>query len=68
MLEGIETKKAAKRMKQGQGAEEDGKEALGKDTKTSSVQQRHFKQTAVASKMKHETHPDQVKRVLSKIF
>jgi ESF2/ABP1 family protein len=68
MLEGIKSKKAAKRTKDGQDAEDDGNQALGKDTKKSSVQQRHFKQTAVSSKKGHETQPDQVKRVLSKIF
>lgn len=39
-----------------------------KEQKRSGERPRHFKQTAVASKRKPEEQPEQVKRVLSKIF
>ena len=68
MLEGIESKKATKRTKEGEDAEEGGNKAVLKNLKKGVVQQRYFKQTAVASKMKQVAQSDQVKRVLSKIF
>ena len=68
MLEGIESKKAAKRTKEGEDVEEGGNKAVLKNLKKGGVQERYFKQTAVASKMKQVAQSDQVKRVLSKIF
>ena len=67
MLEGMESKKAAKRRKEavegGAGVDEP-----GKVSKTSSERPRLFKQTTVAPKRKVVDQPEQVKRVLSKIF
>ncbi len=68
MLEGMEAKKAAKKRKEvddiiGKG----GKVAAEKDKK-GGERPRVFKQTAVATKRKPEDQPEQVKRVLSKIF
>jgi ESF2/ABP1 family protein len=65
MLEGMEAKKAAKRRKE---TEEGGSETVQKETKTGGERARHFKQTPVASKRRPEDQPEQVKRVLSKIF
>ena len=72
MLEGMESKKAEKaekaaRTKEGEGAQEDGKKVAAKELKSSGMRPRHFKQTAVAAK-KQEAQPEEVKRVLSKIF
>jgi ESF2/ABP1 family protein len=70
MLEGMEAKKAAKRRK-------DDEENVSNETKSlegaklnkkGGERPRHFKQTQVATKRKPEDQPDQVKRVLSKIF
>jgi ESF2/ABP1 family protein len=67
MLEGMEAKKAAKRRKEDEDAI--GKKgATVKEQNTNGERPRHFKQTAVASKKKSEDQPEQVKRVLSKIF
>lgn len=68
MLEGMESKKAAKRMREGGDAVEEGDEAAPKQVRKEGERPRHFKQTAVASKNRAEAHPEQVKRVLSKIF
>ncbi|PMD19026.1 hypothetical protein NA56DRAFT_647479 [Hyaloscypha hepaticicola] len=65
MLEGMEAKKAAKRRKE---TEEGGSETIQKEAKRGGERARHFKQTLVASKRRPEDQPDQVKRVLSKIF
>ena len=65
MLEGMEAKKAAKRRKE---TEEGGSETVQKETKKGGERARHFKQTPVASKRRPEDQPEQVKRVLSKIF
>jgi ESF2/ABP1 family protein len=68
MLDGMESKKAAKR------AKEDGDGARNEVSETAQVfrkggeRPRHFKQTAVVPKKKAADQPEQVKRVLSKIF
>lgn len=68
MLEGMESKKAAKR------AKEDGDGARTEVSETAQVSKKggerawQFKQTAVVSKKKVADQPEQVKRVLSKIF
>ena len=71
MLEGMESKKAekaAKRIKEGEGAQEDGEKVVAKEPKNGGMRPRHFKQTAVAAKKKQEAQPEEVRRVLSKIF
>ena len=69
MLEGMEVKKAAKRRKED---DDVGKtnQATSKEQKPKKggERQRYFTQTTVASKQRSEDQPDQVKRVLSKIF
>jgi ESF2/ABP1 family protein len=67
MLEGMEAKKAAKRRKEDEDEEGNAK-PVGKEPKKGGERPRHFKQTEVASKKKSTDQPDQVKRVLSKIF
>ncbi|KAL2070611.1 hypothetical protein VTL71DRAFT_13637 [Oculimacula yallundae] len=65
MLEGMEAKKAAKRRKETEGTIENiapAKEKKGGE------RARQFKQTPVAKKRRPEDQPEQVKRVLSKIF
>lgn len=69
MLEGMESKKAAKRRK------EENKDELDDTNDNEPVKvtvkgerPRQFKQTPVATKKRIEDHPEQVKRVLSKIF
>jgi ESF2/ABP1 family protein len=68
MLEGMESKKAAKRAK----GDEDGGSNEGAGTvevsKKGGERVRHFKQTAVFPKKVVTDQPEQVKRVLSKIF
>ncbi|EHK99587.1 putative Pre-rRNA-processing protein ESF2 [Glarea lozoyensis 74030] len=67
MLEGMEAKKAAQRRKADE--ENPSKEVKLPDAKKKGGERpRHFKQTQVAAKRKPEDQPDQVKRVLSKIF
>lgn len=67
MLEGMEAKKAAKKRKEND-------DALGEPTEPAArtgmtgERPRHFKQTSVATKRSPEDQPDQVKRVLSRIF
>lgn len=63
MLETMEAKKAAKKRKD-PGAASTGEAPISKKAE----RPRHFKQTAVAAKRKPEDQPEQVKRVLSKIF
>jgi ESF2/ABP1 family protein len=65
MLEGMEAKKAAKRRKEAE--DEDGVD-VPKEAKKGGERPRNFKQTPVVSKRKPEDQPEQVKRVLSKIF
>ena len=65
MLEGMEAKKAAKRRKDDEDSE-GGKDVMQENK--GGERPRHFKQTQVASKKRPEDQPDQVKRVLSKIF
>ena len=68
MLEGMEAKKAAKRRKEHKDAvESEEATMIDQKLKRGGERPRHFKQTEVASK-KHENQPEQVKRVLSKIF
>lgn len=68
MLQGIESKEAAKR------AKEDGDGAGNDVSETTQVSRkgveraRYFKQTAVVPKKNAADQPEQVKRVLSKIF
>ena len=66
MLEGMEAKKAERRRKEDEAATE----STMKDEKPKKggERPRHFKQTEVAKKKKPTDQPDQVKRVLSKIF
>jgi ESF2/ABP1 family protein len=68
MLEGMEAKEAAKRRR----ADEDSgrKREVAKEQKErkGGERPRYFKQTQVASKKGSEVQPEQVKRVLSKIF
>ncbi|KAH8803104.1 hypothetical protein F5884DRAFT_683808 [Xylogone sp. PMI_703] len=69
MLEGIESKKAAKKGREGGADEKDNvneKEELKVVVK--GEKPREFKQTPLAPKKGIEDHPEQVKRVLSKIF
>ena len=66
MLEGIESKKAAKRRKEDVVAVD--KKPVVKETKKGGERPRHFKQTQVAAKKRPEDQPEQLKRVLSKIF
>jgi ESF2/ABP1 family protein len=68
MLEGMEAKKAAKKRKDDEDNTPKDTKALEAGNKKSGERPRHFKQTQVASKRKPEEQPDQVKRVLSKIF
>lgn len=65
MLEGMEAKKATKKIKEN---EEGSIKHVQKETKKGGERARHFKQTPVASKRHPEDQPEQVKRVLSKIF
>ena len=68
MLEGMGAKKAAKRRK-GEEDDVESKDPIVKEkVKKGGERQRHFTQTAVAAKRTSENQPDQVKRVLSKIF
>ncbi|PVH87443.1 hypothetical protein DL98DRAFT_509709 [Cadophora sp. DSE1049] len=66
MLEGMEAKKAAKRRKD----IEEGSETFvpPKAEKMGGERARQFKQTPVATRRRPEDQPEQVKRVLSKIF
>jgi ESF2/ABP1 family protein len=64
MLETMESKKAAKRRKE----DDVGVTVLDAPSKKGGERARHFKQTTVAVKRKSEDQPEQVKRVLSKIF
>jgi ESF2/ABP1 family protein len=66
MLETMEAKKAAKRRKKGESVV--GSEASISKKDAKAERPRHFKQTAVAAKNRPEDQPEQVKRVLSKIF
>jgi ESF2/ABP1 family protein len=65
MLEGMEAKTTAKRRKE---AEVGSSEPVHKETKKGGERARLFKQTPVALKRRPEDQPEQVKRVLSKIF
>jgi ESF2/ABP1 family protein len=68
MLDGMESKKAAKRKKEeGDGPYTDPGEQV-RVPKKGGERARHFKQTSVAPKKKDGDQPEQVKRVLSKIF
>lgn len=68
MLEGMESKKAAKRAKEdGEGARDEVSEPA-QISRRGGERARHFKQTAVIPNKKVADHPEQVKRVLSKIF
>lgn len=67
MLEGMEAKKAARKVT----AEEAGGEVKVKEVRKGAERPRHFKQNVLASKKKKkvvEGQPEEVKRVLSKIF
>ncbi|KAF8846707.1 hypothetical protein BDZ45DRAFT_666653 [Acephala macrosclerotiorum] len=64
MLETMEAKKAAKKRKENPGAVGTSEAPISKKAE----RPRHFKQTAVAARRKPEDQPEQVKRVLSKIF
>jgi len=67
-LEGMESKKAAKRAKEdAEGATGDGS-TPGQTSKKGGEGARYFKQTAVVPKKVIVDQPEQVKRVLSKIF
>ncbi|KUJ16300.1 uncharacterized protein LY89DRAFT_685316 [Mollisia scopiformis] len=68
MLETIEAKKAAKRRKDGESGVGTAEATISKKDAKKAERPRHFKQTTVAAKRKPEDQPEQVKRVLSKIF
>jgi ESF2/ABP1 family protein len=70
MLEGMEAKKAAQRRKTDEENIANGTKSTegAKPNKKGGERPRHFKQTQVATKRKPEDQPEQVKRVLSKIF
>ena len=69
MLEGMEAKKAAKRRKEIEDAAESNESTMkGQKPKKGGERPRYFTQTEVASKKRPENQPEQVKRVLSKIF
>jgi ESF2/ABP1 family protein len=70
MLEGMRSKKSAKKRKDedGDGDAAKGESVEAKKQKTNAERPRHFKQNVVASKNKSQDQPEQVKRVLSKIF
>lgn len=79
VLNGIQSKAAAKRKKvededgegggDGDGYTGRGEAASGKDTGESTQERRRtFKQIPLAKKRRQEEQPDQVQRVLSKIF
>ncbi|CZS89030.1 probable ESF2 Eighteen S rRNA processing Factor [Rhynchosporium agropyri] len=65
MLEGMEAKKAAKRRKD---IDDKTESTAPTKEKRGGERARQFKQTPVAKKMRPEDQPEQVKRVLSKIF
>jgi len=68
MLEGMESKKAAKRQKEdGDGADNE-VSGTAQVSRKSGERTRRFKQNAVVPKKKVSDQPEQVKRVLSKIF
>lgn len=68
MLEGMEAKKAAKKRKEDEEAASNGTALVVKAPKKGGERPRQFKQTTVATKRRPEDQPEQVKRVLSKIF
>lgn len=70
MLEGMEAKKAAKKREDNDTPREakEVKELAVGAKKKGGERPRHFKQTQVAAKRRPEDQPEQVKRVLSKIF
>jgi ESF2/ABP1 family protein len=68
MLEGMESKKAAKRAKEDEEGGRNEVSETGQVSKKSGERARHFKQTSVVPKKKVADQPEQVKRVLSKIF
>lgn len=68
MLEGMESKKAAKRAKRDEDGAKDEVSETGQVLKKGGERARHFRQTAVVPKKKVADQPEQVKRVLSKIF
>ena len=67
MLDGMEVKRAAKKKREEERFTTDGEEALV-EQKKDVKRPLHFKQTPVARKEKPQDQPEQVKRVLSKIF
>lgn len=68
MLETMEAKKAEKRRKEMDKAASEGVVTVAKVEKKGGERPRQFKQTQVATKKRPAEQPDQVKRVLSKIF
>lgn len=70
IMEGMEAKKAAKRRKDVDAEADATKEEAveTKKQKTNADRPMHFKQNVPALKSKAQSQPDQVKRVLSKIF
>ncbi|CAL3971431.1 unnamed protein product [Diplocarpon coronariae] len=68
MLEGMESKKAAKRRKEMGETPGESVDAIAKDRKKTGERHQKFKQTQVATRKGPEDQPEQVKRVLSKIF
>lgn len=69
MLEGMEAKKAAKKRKEDDEATEEPKvDFVVKESRKGGERPRKFKQTSVAVKSTNEKQPEQVKRVLSRIF
>ncbi|TAQ85939.1 hypothetical protein B7494_g5742 [Chlorociboria aeruginascens] len=69
MLEGMESKNAAKKRKDNKEIDRDGEGIVKKEKEEKGGERpRYFKQTAVATKKGPEDQSEQVKRVLSKIF
>ncbi|KAG9235851.1 putative Pre-rRNA-processing protein ESF2 [Amylocarpus encephaloides] len=67
MLEGMDAKRAAKRRQDDNDTQPEDKKQRP-TSKMGGERPRHFKQTQVATKRKPADQPDQVQRVLSKIF
>jgi ESF2/ABP1 family protein len=68
MLEGMESKKAAKRQKEDRDGADNEVSGTAQVSRKSGERARRFKQNAVVPKKKVSDQPEQVKRVLSKIF
>jgi ESF2/ABP1 family protein len=68
MLDGMESKKVAKRRKETENASGNDGEAIVKEPKKGGERPRQFKQAETVTKKMPADQPEQVKRILSKIF